>query len=154
MIYIFIIIYIYIYIYIYLLNIYYIPSVLYTTYELSRSRLLIVIIIMSEFKVGRTYLCTNSQYTHYKIFYSNTRMGYEVRTLTNEISAQCEKRRTCNSRNTKTHNHISAHTKLYTRIGMCGYIVVGFSIAGVACAPFFTLCGYFICQCADFVQLP
>ena len=40
--------------------------------ELSRSRPPIVIIIMSEFKVGGTYICTTTHYTHYKIFYSNT----------------------------------------------------------------------------------
>ena len=39
--------------------------------ELSRSRPLIVIIIMSEFKVGSTYICTTSHYTQYKICYSN-----------------------------------------------------------------------------------
>ena len=40
--------------------------------ELSRSRPLIVIIIMSESKVGGTYICTTEHYTHYKIFNSNT----------------------------------------------------------------------------------
>ena len=40
--------------------------------ELSRSRTPIVIIIMSEFKVGGTYIVTTVHNTHYKICYSNT----------------------------------------------------------------------------------
>ena len=44
---------------------------------ISRSRPPIVIIIMSEFKVGGTYICTTAHYryvlpTYYKIFYSLT----------------------------------------------------------------------------------
>ena len=40
--------------------------------ELSRSRQQIIIIIMSEFKVGGTYICTTAHYMTYKIFDSNT----------------------------------------------------------------------------------
>ena len=40
-------------------------------FELSKRRPLIIIII-AEFKVGCTYICTTAHYTHYKICYSNT----------------------------------------------------------------------------------
>ena len=40
--------------------------------ELSRSRSPIVIIRISEFKVGGTYICNTGHYTHYKIFYTKT----------------------------------------------------------------------------------
>ena len=40
--------------------------------ELSQSRTPMGIKIISEFKVGGTYICTTAHYTHYKICYSNT----------------------------------------------------------------------------------
>ena len=47
--------------------------------ELFRSRPPIVIIIMSEFKVGGTYIYTTAHYTHYKIFYNTIK--YRVQFL-------------------------------------------------------------------------
>ena len=51
-------------------------------YELSRSRPTIVIIIMSEFKVGGTYICTTAHYyndyTNYKIFYNIYHISYII----------------------------------------------------------------------------
>ena len=49
-----------------LLELYYIKI------ELSHCRPPIVIIRISKFKVGVTYICTTAHFIHYKICYSNT----------------------------------------------------------------------------------